>query len=101
MSTQDGNELTLAERKEIDAYLESYKNNPSNSNKYRIGLRAFIEELISSRSQPIKEQAERDILTRCYVDQGEIYIRLPNVGFIEQYEYIKGLHSTNNSLEEK
>lgn len=40
-------ELTLKQRQEIDQYLEDYAKNPSNSNKYRIGLHAHLNDLIS------------------------------------------------------
>jgi hypothetical protein len=58
-NTQD-DELTLEQRKEVDAYLEGYKNNPSNSNKWRIGLHAYINELIQDRER----QARIDELDR-------------------------------------
>lgn len=41
-------ELTFEQCQEVDKYLEDYKNNPSNSNKYRTGLHAYINELITS-----------------------------------------------------
>lgn len=37
-----------------------------------------------------RNEAEISILNRCYIDQGEIYIRLPD-GFCEQYTYIATL----------
>lgn len=55
MTNQDG-ELTFAECQELDAFLEGYKNNPSNSNKWRIGLHAHVNELIHARETAAEKQ---------------------------------------------
>lgn len=47
----DNTELTFAECQEIDKFLEAYKNNPSNSNKFRIGLHAHINDLITAKTR--------------------------------------------------
>jgi hypothetical protein len=50
MTNSQTKELTFEQCQEIDKYLEDYKNNPSNSNKYRIGLHAYINEILSEVS---------------------------------------------------
>ena len=50
-------EITFEQYQEIDKYLEDYKNNPSNSNKYRFGLHAYTANLIAIKEteRAIKE----------------------------------------------
>ena len=55
-NTPEMNELTLEQRHEIDEYLENYSRNPSNSNKYRIGLHAYIESLLTAHENKVQLQ---------------------------------------------
>lgn len=40
-------ELTFKQQQEITEILEQYRSNPSNSNKYRYHLFAYIDELLA------------------------------------------------------
>lgn len=42
-------EITFEQKRFIDSLLENYRRNPSNSNKYRIGLHTAIEEIIDEK----------------------------------------------------
>ena len=44
-------------------------------------------------------QARIDLLKKCYVDQGEIYVKF-DTGFCEQYEYIKQLKAATTTTGE-
>ncbi len=37
-------------------------------------------------------EAEKDVLKRCYVDRGEIYVKFQG-GFAEQYEYLRVMNA--------
>lgn len=53
--------LTFAQSQEIDKYLEDYRKNPSNSNKYRIGLHAYVNELLAAHTKATREQVVAEI----------------------------------------
>lgn len=63
-----------------------------------------IMQLITSREQSIKEQAEREakiwVASRMWYTGMEVGI-MDRGAFIPQEHFIRQLHSTNNSLEEK
>lgn len=45
-------ELTFEQQQEITKILELYRRNPSNSNKYRYQLFAYIDDLLSAPTTP-------------------------------------------------
>jgi hypothetical protein len=45
-------ELTFEQQQEITKILELYRTNPSNSNKYRYQLFAYIDDLLSAIKPP-------------------------------------------------
>jgi hypothetical protein len=49
--------MTYQEQKEVDRILEDFRNNPSNSNKYRYELYAYIDELIEAGGEGGEEEA--------------------------------------------
>jgi len=49
--THDPAELTFEQQKELTAILEDYRNNPSNSNKYRYNLFAKIDEYLAQATR--------------------------------------------------
>lgn len=51
-------ELTADEKSVIDVLLNNFKNNPSNSNKFRIGLHAYFEELVEQKISKIINQGD-------------------------------------------
>jgi hypothetical protein len=55
-------ELSFEQRLEIDDFLEGYKNNPSNSNKYRIGLHAHINKILISQKQALLREVLKHVV---------------------------------------
>jgi hypothetical protein len=56
-----GEELTFEQQEELTHILEAYRNNPSNSNKYRYQLFAKIDEYIASHAPAaLLDRVERD-----------------------------------------
>lgn len=49
MSTDIEAELTFEQQKEITRILEGYRANPSNSNKFRYELFAYIDSILESQ----------------------------------------------------
>lgn len=43
--------MTTEQRREVDRILEDFRKNPSNSNKYRHELYAFIDDLIEEKEE--------------------------------------------------
>ncbi len=73
-------ELTLDKQNVIDSFLEDYKRNPSNSNKHRYGLQAWIEDWAK---QAILEAIDR---ARPLVEYENTLIHKAQVTAIVEYE---------------
>lgn len=54
------NEMTFEQQKEVTTILENYRRNPSNSNKFRFELFAYIDALI----QQVSDQRVREFAAR-------------------------------------
>lgn len=52
-------ELTFAQQQEITKRLEGYRSNPSNSNKWRYDLFAYIEDLMSQDDETYEPQTAK------------------------------------------
>lgn len=52
----DPDELTFEQQQEITKRLEGYRSNPSNSNKWRYDLFAYINEQLAQRDQQNKKK---------------------------------------------
>lgn len=60
-------ELTFEQRQRVDEYLEGYKNNLSNSNKFRIGLHAYIDGLLAANLEATLAKLDELIPKKKYI----------------------------------
>jgi hypothetical protein len=63
-SLREAIELTFEQRQEIDKFLEGFKVNPSNSNKFRIGLHAYINEILATSLDRATVEALEGVLMK-------------------------------------